>query len=316
MTVTILPESLARTRRKFTFQRVGDGSAYLTIKGAPGEFLNINVEGLALRDALLEAFPLEDKKPKAAEPEGVRFKKGDRVRFKEDYMEASRGDEGVVTATRPGFSPRRDGGLIDVRLDSGVDISAAAYATRLEVAPTKPDRKRLDVVPGMVFRDKIRSTLRVTLPGGNYYNVERGKTYDGDLMEDPSQALAFDPRGATALPSPLGIRVGDTVRRVTQEKGGPKVTVEFEVNHISPGGSISTKYGPSYDPRDFEVVSREVPDRLPAGTITREKRGGALVLRKERGSVALTGDYPGYEAPEGVMEEDLGLGDYEVIYLP
>lgn len=167
-----------------------------------------------------------------------------------------------------------------------------------------------DVVPGMVFG---KGKGFVILPGERYYNLILEDVFSHEGLTWVDHPVTFDPRDAKALPSPLGIRVGDTVRRV-REVDGEKHAVEFEVHYISTSGYLSSKYGSEYAPQDFTVTSREVPDRLPAGTITRSKRHGGLRLVTAEGHINLDN---GYVVPrDNGPTADVRSGRFEVIYLP
>lgn len=187
------------------------------------------------------------------------------------------------------------------------------------------EKPKPEVVPGMVFKDDPRR-LRVVLPNESWHVIDTGKTWSDKDFEPfiaPSpwvhgDTLVFDPRNAKALPSPLGVRVGDSVRRV-QKGDHTTVTTEFQVNHIDRQiGYAYPKYGLGHPVDELEVTSREVPDRLPAGTIVRLTYDGDLRLVTNEGGIHLTGYVnanPAFRdgSDYGRLVEDR---EAEVIYLP
>lgn len=255
-----------------TIRSIGDEST-ITINYGGGQFTcnnevhvkasdrhwNHYFDGPALRDALLEAFPLRDEPAVAA------------------------GDEPAAEE------------LV-------------------------PEPEFLDVVPGCVIVGREgEGYTRVCLSDGRYYNVQAGVfgVWTGGAPRAALYRVAFDPRKATALPNPLGIRVGDRVRRTTEVEG-VTTTVEFEVNHIGTSGLIAPRYGLSYNPKGFEVVSRVVPGRPPAGTIVRLKGYGDLRLITDHGGVHLSGYVhrdPAHRDPSDYARL-VRDGDAEVVYLP
>ena len=181
-------------------------------------------------------------------------------------------------------------------------------------AVAEPER----LAPGTVWRSS--GSTYVALPDNKVYVVKSWRpSYVGTVIpwsdrRENAGEVVFDPRDANALPSPLGVRVGDTVRRV-QKGDRTTVTTEFQVNHIDRQiGYAYPKYGLGHPVGELEVLGREVPDRLPAGTIVRYDEG-TLRLRTEDGWINLThgSSHTGNGVETDVREGHFGA---EVVYLP